>query len=184
MTDSLIEKRYLPAALEALKAFPIQLEDIQAIRHSENVTFRIIPRDSATHYALRLHRHGYNSLAELNSERQWTRALKESGLAVPESLTTTKGHHFYPVNINATGERCLSGMTTWLEGIPLNEYLPGCTELKVREQIYRQIGAMTEKATINRQAGKNRRAFNGVNSMPMAWLVRTLIADGFGSTAR
>ena len=146
MTDSLIEKRYLPAALEALKAFPIQLEDIQAIRHSENVTFRIIPRDSATHYALRLHRPGYNSLAELNSERQWTRALKESGLAVPESLTTTKGHHFYPVNINATGERCLSGMTTWLEGIPLNEYLPGCAELKVREQIYRQIGAMTAKS--------------------------------------
>jgi Ser/Thr protein kinase RdoA (MazF antagonist) len=143
--DSLIKKRYLAAALEALKAFPIQLEDIQTICHSENVTFRIIPRDSQTHYALRLHRPGYNSLAELNSERQWTRALKEAGLAVPESLTTTKGHHFYPVNIHATGERRLSGMTTWLAGIPLNEYLPGCRELKVREQIYRQVGAMVAK---------------------------------------
>ena len=66
MSDSLIETRYLPAALQALKAFPIQLEDIQSICHSENVTFRIIPRDSQTHYALRLHRPGYNSLAELN----------------------------------------------------------------------------------------------------------------------
>ncbi len=114
LIDSLIEVRYLPAALEALKAFPIQLEDILAICHSENVTFRVIPRDSQTHYALRLHRPGYNSLAELNSERQWTRAPKESGLAVPESLTTTNGDHFYPVYINTTGERCLSGMTTWL----------------------------------------------------------------------
>ena len=146
MTDSLIETRYLPAALEALKAFPIQLEDIQTIGHSENVTFRIIPRDNQTHYALRLHRPGYNSLAELNSERQWTRALREAGLAVPESLTTFKGHHFYPVNIHATGERRLSGMTTWLAGIPLNEYLPGCTELKARERIYRQIGAMAAKS--------------------------------------
>jgi Ser/Thr protein kinase RdoA (MazF antagonist) len=146
VTDSLIETRYLPAALEALKAFPIQLEDIQTIGHSENVTFRIIPRDNQTHYALRLHRPGYNSLAELNSERQWTRALKEAGLAVPESLTTFKGHHFYPVDIHATGERRLSGMTTWLEGIPLNEYLPGCTELKKRERIYWKIGAMLAKS--------------------------------------
>ena len=146
MTDKLIEKRYLPAALEALNAFPIQLEDIQTICHSENVTFRIIPRDSQTHYALRLHRPGYNSLTELNSERQWTRALKEAGLAVPESLTTIKGHHFYPVDIHATGERRLSGMTTWLEGTPLNEYLSGCTELKARERIYWQIGVMLAKS--------------------------------------
>ena len=146
MTNSLIETRYMPAALEALKAFPIQLEDIQPICHSENVTFRVIPRDSQTHYALRLHRPGYNSLAELNSERQWTRALKEAGLAVPEPLTTLKGDHFYPVDIHATGERRLSGMTTWLAGIPLNEYLPECTELKARERIYRQIGAMAAKS--------------------------------------
>ena len=92
MVDSLTEKRYLPAALEALKAFPIKLEDIQIVCHSENVTFRVIPRDSQTHYALRLHRPGYNSLAELNSERQWTRALKEAGLAVPVSLATFEGH--------------------------------------------------------------------------------------------
>ena len=146
MADSLIETHYLPAALEALKAFPIQLEDIQTIGHSENVTFRIIPRDSQTHYALRLHRPGYNSLTELNSERQWTRALKEAGLAVPESLTTFDGHYFCPVDIHATGERRLSGMTTWLEGTPLNEYFSGCTELKEREQIYWQIGVMLAKS--------------------------------------
>ena len=145
MTDNLIETHYLPAALEALQAFPIQLGDIQPICHSENVTFRIIPRDSQTHYALRLHRPGYNSRAELNSERQWTRALKEAGLAVPESLTTLTGHHFHPVNIHTTGELRLSGMTTWLPGIPLNEHLPGCTELEARERIYRQIGAMAAK---------------------------------------
>jgi len=146
VNDSLIETRYLPAALDALKAFPIQLEDIKAICCSENVTFRIIPRDSQTHFALRLHRPGYNSLAELNSERQWTRALKEAGLAVPESLTTFQGHHFHPVNIHATGERRFSGVTTWLAGIPLNEHLPECTEPKARERIYRQIGAMAAKS--------------------------------------
>jgi Ser/Thr protein kinase RdoA (MazF antagonist) len=135
----------MSAALEALEAFPIQLEDIQPVCHSENVTFRIVPRDSQTQYALRLHRPGYNSLAELNSERQWTGMLREAGLAVPEPLTTIDGDHFHPVNIHATGERRLSGMTTWLAGTPLNEYLPGCTELKKREQIYRQVGALVAR---------------------------------------
>ena len=49
MVDNLIETRYLPAALEALKAFPIELGDIQIVCHSENVTFRVTPRDSQTH---------------------------------------------------------------------------------------------------------------------------------------
>jgi hypothetical protein len=40
----------------------------------------------------------------------------------------------------------LAGMTTWLAGIPLNEYLPGCTELKAREQIYRQVGTMAARS--------------------------------------
>jgi Ser/Thr protein kinase RdoA (MazF antagonist) len=90
---------------------------------------------------LRLHRPGYNSLAELNSERQWTGALKEAGIAVPESLPTSGGHHFHPVDIQTTGERRFSGLTTWLEGTTLNEHLPGCTELEERKRIYRRIGA-------------------------------------------
>jgi len=146
VTDSLIEERFMPAALEALKAFPIQAEDIQFICHSENVTFRVIPQDSQTHYVLRLHRPGYNSLAELNSERQWTRALKESGFAVPVSLATSNGDHFHPVDIHATGERRLAGMTTWLPGVPLNKHLPGCTQLEERARIYRQIGVLAAKS--------------------------------------
>jgi Ser/Thr protein kinase RdoA (MazF antagonist) len=145
VTDKLIETHYMPAALEALKAFPVQLEDIQPVCHSENVTFRVIPRGSQTQYALRLHRPGYNSLTELTSERQWTGMLKDAGLEVPESLATIDGRLFHPVNIQATGERRLSGMTTWMAGTPLNEYLPGCTELKEREQIYRQVGELTAK---------------------------------------
>jgi len=135
----------MPAALEALKAFPIQADDIQPVCLSENVTFRIIPQDSQTHYALRLHRPGYNSLAELTSERQWTGMLKAAGLTVPESLTTNDGRLFHPVDIRATGERRLSGMTTWLEGTPLNEYLPRCTDLRERKHIYKQVGALAAK---------------------------------------
>jgi len=142
VNDSLIESFYMPAALEALKAFPIQPADVQPVSHSENVTFRIVPQDGQTHYALRLHRPGYNSLTELNSERQWTRALKDAGLAVPGSLRASGGHHFQAVDIQATGERRFSGMTTWLEGTPLNEHLRGCSELQERKRIYRQIGAM------------------------------------------
>lgn len=168
MVDSKVESHYLPAALEALKAFPVKIEEIHAIKHSENVTFRVLPKDSHTHYALRLHRPGYNSLAELNSERQWTLALKQAGLTVPESLLTTEGHHFCAVDIPATGEQRLAGLTTWLEGIPLDEYLPGCTEQKAREHIYWQMGAMTAKCH-NQSASWNE---------PPGFQRRRLDADG------
>jgi Ser/Thr protein kinase RdoA (MazF antagonist) len=143
VNDSRIESRYLPAAIEALAAFPIRAEEIQLISLSENVTFRIAPRTGRTHYALRLHRPGYNTLTELNSERQWTAALKEAGIAVPESVRTSTGHHFHPIGIGTTGEQRFAGITTWLEGTPLDEVLSQCADPEERKNLFRQIGVLT-----------------------------------------
>jgi Ser/Thr protein kinase RdoA (MazF antagonist) len=70
----LVESCYTPAALKVLKSFPVDEEDVELIAHSENVTFRVSVRGSDTDCVLRLHRPGYNSIEELDSERAWTRA--------------------------------------------------------------------------------------------------------------
>jgi len=83
---ALLESCYTPAASQALESFPVEVDDIKLVAHSENVTFRVSVRGSDMDYTLRLHRPGYNTFEELESERAWTRALHEAGIPVPESL--------------------------------------------------------------------------------------------------
>ncbi|HLY78646.1 MAG TPA: hypothetical protein VKQ70_04690, partial [Caulobacteraceae bacterium] len=71
---------FTPAASQALKAFPIEPTGLELVALSENVTFRVTDRRDGAAYVLRLHRPGYHTLGELNSERIWTRALADAGI--------------------------------------------------------------------------------------------------------
>jgi len=146
----LVESCYTPAALKALESFPVTVENIELITHSENVTFRVSVKNSDTDYALRLHRPGYNSIEELESERIWVRALSDAGVAVQDSLVTNQGQHFELVDIPGTGEQHYAGMTTWLEGTLLSDYLEKTSDRKERERIFRRIGEIA--AAIHNQS--------------------------------
>ena len=140
MTKDQVDDSYTAAAVNALIHFPVEPERIQLVTRSENVTFRVSDAASEGDYVLRLHRPGYNSIEELDSERQWTRALIEAGIPVPDSISTRDGRHFAMVDIPGKGERCYAGMTRWIEGTPLCEYLqtgPGDEE---RRRIFARIG--------------------------------------------
>jgi Ser/Thr protein kinase RdoA (MazF antagonist) len=100
------------AAREALGAFGIQASSIELAARSENITFKVTASDGE--FSLRLHRPGYHDLAELNSERVWTRALRDAGHAVPEGIETPDGRSFVPVAV--AGETRLAGMTRWIPG--------------------------------------------------------------------
>jgi len=145
-----VEFCYTPAALKALESFPVEAENVELIAHSENVTFRVSLRDSDTDYVLKLHRPGYNSIEELNSERIWISALKEAGISVPGSLLTRNGQHFELVDIPDTGEQRFAGMTTWLQGTPLSEYLTTSSDAEERKRFFRRIGEIA--AAIHNQA--------------------------------
>lgn len=114
-----VEASYTPAALKALAHFPVQADAVEFVGFSENVTFRVKTRDQGPDYVLRLHRPGYNSLEELESEREWVRALVDYGVAVPDPLMARDGAHFVLIDVPDTGEQRYAGMTTWLEGVPL-----------------------------------------------------------------
>ena len=140
MDRTQVESCYAPAAIRALKSFPVEAQDIELITHSENVTFRVSVRDSDTSYVLRLHRPGYNSLAELESERAWTAALTEAGIPVPHSLPTRSGQHYVLIDIPGTGEQRYVGMTTWREGTQLSDYMDTSCDKAQRLRLYRRIG--------------------------------------------
>lgn len=148
--SALIESRYTPAALKALKSFSVDAEDVELIAYSENVTFRVSVRGGNTDYVLRLHRPGYNSIEELDSERAWTGALKKAGIPVPASLSTHHGDYFALIDIPAAGRQCYAGMTTWIEGSPLSDYLETRSDRVEREHIFRRIGELA--AAIHNQS--------------------------------
>ena len=150
MDRDLVESCYTPAALKALESFPVDAEKIELIVHSENVTFRISVQGSDNDYVLKLHRPGYNSIEELDSERIWVEALNDVGISVQDSLLTCQGQHFALVDIPGTGEQRYAGMTTWLEGTLLSDHLETRSEGAERDRVFRRIGEIV--ATIHNQS--------------------------------
>lgn len=136
------ESSYLTAALTALDSFPVEPEAVELVAHSENVTYRVAIRGSETDYSLRLHRPGYNSIEQLESERQWTGALSAAGIAVPKSLPTSTGDHFVLVDIPGADEQRYAGMTTWFKGEVLRNYLDSPSGTGERVRLFGRIGEL------------------------------------------
>lgn len=123
MDDAEVEAAYLAPAREALEAFPITEGTIALAALSENVTFRVTDADTNQTYCLRLHRPGYHTLEELNSERLWTSALNEFGVRAPIPVPARDGRYFVPVEIPLKQEARFVGVTQWTEGELLSNVL-------------------------------------------------------------
>jgi len=143
-------QHFLDAAHEALKQFPVEVEDLQPASQSENVTFRVRATGAQTDYALRLHRPGYNTLEELDSERLWCAALHADGIRVQQSVNTVDGAHFCRIPIPGEGGSRYVGLTTWLPGEPLTRLLETDPDAETRAWVFRIIGRLA--ATLHRQS--------------------------------
>ncbi len=145
-----VESCYMSAAMKALESFPVEPDGVELVALSENVSFRVAVRGGDTDYVLRLHRPGYNSISELDSERIWVRSLGDAGVAVQDSLVTSQGQEFELIDIPETGERRYAGMTTWLEGTILSDYLETNLERAERERVFHRMGEIA--ATLHNQS--------------------------------
>lgn len=111
----MLDRRYRPAAIEALDAFDLADHELELVTVGENVTFRARRPGADDSFVLRLHRPGYHSLEELDSERVWLAALDGAGISVPEPEAAPDGRFFVPVTV-ADGDVRFAGLTRWRDG--------------------------------------------------------------------
>jgi Ser/Thr protein kinase RdoA (MazF antagonist) len=146
MTDDEVEARYGAAARAALAAFPLEVHALAPVTVSENVTYRVRGQLASAaavgDFVLRLHRPAYHSLASLNSEHLWVRALGDAGVAVPRPLRTRDGHEFTHVHVAAADEWRPAGLAHWQHGEILADALDAAPDAARVEDAYRQLGAL------------------------------------------
>ena len=85
----------------ALREWDLGAAKVALISRSENVVFRVDAEDGRA-YALRVHRPGYHTLAELESEPVWTAALNEAGVGAPMAEPARTGGHYAVVAVPDT----------------------------------------------------------------------------------
>ena len=110
-----MDKRWLSSAHQALDAFSVKTAHLELVGVSENITFRAVEAGTRQAYVLRLHRPGYHTAAELDSERVWLAALRDSGISVPTAVCTPDGRYFVPVGVGP-GETRNAGLNLWADG--------------------------------------------------------------------
>ena len=119
-------------AADALPHWGLSGSQIELHTQRENTVYRVVtPQDEVL--ALRIHRQGYHTLAELESEHAWTQALAAAGLDVPDAVPTLDGRAYAEVALpgipppdttaSETTQSRQVGLVRWIEGIPLAAHL-------------------------------------------------------------
>ena len=119
--------------------------DCRLVAARENAVYRIDDKGEAT--ALRLHRVGYRSDAELRAELQWMAAVAAGGIGVPAPVPSSDGRMLHIV------DGVQVDMLTWLSGAPLTTAMAG-TSAAARASLFHELG---REMTMSARAGRSRR---------------------------
>jgi len=148
-TTSVVDRELLTAAREALNHFPIEPVDVSLATRSENITFKVADNRGDL-YALRLHRPGYHTLEELQSERLWTRALLQAGIHVPQPINTRDGREYAGVHVPLLGQHRHASLSRWVPGELLIQLIRDDTPRERLQAHFQTLGALI--ATMNNRA--------------------------------
>ena len=102
-------------AERALPHWDLAADAIELVSRSENTVFKLTVREGRA-FALRIHRPGYHTLAELESELVWTEALNEAGIHVPVGVRTLDGPGYATVTTSDGLSSRAVGLVEWMEG--------------------------------------------------------------------
>lgn len=127
----------LACAELAVTRFPVEPSSVEFVAARENVVFRVVDRRGDVR-ALRIHRPGYHTLAELESEIEWTSALRAAGIATPAPVGASDGRWYVPVPYGASGAPRFVGMMEWIDGEGLDVALRSGNV----EQIHHRLGSL------------------------------------------
>ena len=132
-------------ALTALRGWDLEVANLAPIKVRENAVFRIDLADGGR-AVLRVHRSGYHSDAELNSEFIWMRALETAGIPVPRVIRSRHGRDFEVVAMPAIGGARQIDVFEWIDGRQLGSVESGVSGegAAIAEQ-YQMIGAIAAR---------------------------------------
>ena len=119
--------------LEALSHWCFEQEQTRFFAHRENTVWKVGSPDGQ--FALRKHRPGYRTPAQLESELLWMQAMGAAGLPVPTPLHTNDG------SVLANVEGDTYSALTWIDALPIGsggDLKPGLDP----SQTARQLGRM------------------------------------------
>jgi Ser/Thr protein kinase RdoA (MazF antagonist) len=107
---------YLSAVPASLKAFGIESDaQVTLIKHRENAVFKV--EHGTSRMVLRMHRPGYRSLAELQSEAAWTFSLRQAGVPTPAHVAGTD-EQAIQIIAPAVDTALFVDMLEWIDGVP------------------------------------------------------------------
>jgi Ser/Thr protein kinase RdoA (MazF antagonist) len=138
-------KRLLPLAHAALERWEVSPTAIRLLKYRENAVFAV---DDARggRVALRIHRAGYHTNAELRSEHQWMRALDEAGVRTPPIIPARDGSAFHVVAADGVPEPRQVDVLGWVEGRQLGTVehgIEGDADALVR--VHRTLGELAAR---------------------------------------
>lgn len=153
---------FVEAGARAAKAFGIQVASVEPLSHSENVVCKVTTMTDER-LVMRLHRPGYNTRAELDSEVTFVDSLRAFGVRTPEPLPTTAGGHYTTIDVAGSDHEV--GVISWVDGAPLGGPLDGGGDGLVPH--YREIGKIAAQV----------RSHNAVWKAPAGFVRRRWDAD-------
>ncbi|MEX5234824.1 phosphotransferase enzyme family protein [Kocuria arenosa] len=138
---------------------------LELVKYRENYVFRLT-EPAGMSYAVRLHRAGYRTDAEIRTELAYLKALAERGMSVPEIVPAVNGELVCLVGAE-DGETFYLDVQKWLEAsTPLGDVAEAFAGIRALEpEAFRQLGVLTGELhrhtmTIGRTPGFERSAWD------------------------
>jgi Ser/Thr protein kinase RdoA (MazF antagonist) len=128
-------------AERALEQWDLGAARLELISRSENVVFRV-SNDRGETFVLRVHRPGYHTLVELNSEQAWSAVLRQAGIGVPHFLRTRAGEYYAVVDVPGTTEWRHVGVVDWFDGVTMDALIQAEADGRTQATHFERLGRL------------------------------------------
>ncbi len=145
--------RFERLALTALRHWNVQASGLSLLKLRENAVFKVSAADGAR-YVIRVHRAGYHTDAELQSEMCWMAALNAASVRTPSFLPACDGSPFKTVSVPEVPEPRQVDLGEWIDGHTLGTIDGGLSE------------AVADAAAVHRLVGE---VMGRVHNQAVSW---------------
>ncbi len=115
---------------------------VELVKYRENAVFSVTSGEGAR-YALRVHRPGYRSDAQIRSEMQWMAALADVGVRTPEVVPTRSGDVLTRSRAEGVPEARQCDLFSWIDGAQLGRLEDGVEgDARKVADAYRTLGRL------------------------------------------